>query len=132
MRSAIVKNAAHEVPMAYGFKPVNEENTQFNQDLATELLESAMFTCIVSRFQHLSRLYTNDSCIIKSAKHPGSFYENKVFPQIIRRSWFLTATGCGPSHKDLWEYITIPCLALIATGVRPPLLSSTLTNVFLT
>ncbi|KAF8594354.1 hypothetical protein BDV93DRAFT_172137 [Ceratobasidium sp. AG-I] len=99
MRSAIVKNAAHETPMAYGFKPVNNENIQFNQDLATRLLDSAMFTCI-------------------SFEEPGSFYENPVFVQIIRRSWFATASGCGPSHKDLWEYITIPCLALIATGVE--------------
>lgn len=47
----------------------------------------------------------------------GSFYEHQVFMRILQRSAFLSDSSCGPVHRDLWQCITIPCLAVVATNV---------------
>ncbi|KAF8600180.1 hypothetical protein BDV93DRAFT_511089 [Ceratobasidium sp. AG-I] len=100
-RSAQVTASNAETPLQYGFKGSSPETISFNQELDTNLLHLGNFTLIGQSFEQLA-----------------TYYENPVFQRILRRSAFLSDQSCGPVHRDLWQCITIPCLAGVATNVE--------------
>jgi hypothetical protein len=110
-----------EVPLAYGLKPVegNQEALRFNKDLVEKLLEEGNFTCPVSSLI-LARVLCHNTFVIppQSFDQLDDFYENPVFTKVLRLTYFQTLASNGPTHSDLWQYITVPSLAFVATGVR--------------
>ncbi|CAE7184119.1 unnamed protein product [Rhizoctonia solani] len=98
MKTKIVNAAVMKVPLHYGLKlGGNPENIAFNKNLVARQMTDANFTC--------------------PSDDLGGLYENPIFEMILKQAFFLKINSPGVAHRDLWETVTIPALAAVASVV---------------
>ncbi|CUA77235.1 Melanoma-associated antigen E1 [Rhizoctonia solani] len=106
MRAGLVceKNRT-DIALTYKLKVAsNPMAIEANRQKVQELLDGVNFT-------------------LESIGSPDGMYEHGIFKEIIKHALFRSVEAIGVVHHDLFQSITLPCIALAAAAVEKVLMS---------